>query len=62
MAMIKRIDVETHDAAYALVGVKPGELSSDVARAVECAFDMGYRKPESIAEMARKMLDIPTMT
>lgn len=33
--------------------------NADALVAINCAWDMGYRKPESLAEMARRMLPPP---
>lgn len=57
--MADRIERSTFETAYQLLGFKLGDISSDAATAINCAFDMGYRTPEGIANMARKLLTPP---
>lgn len=55
----ERIDCDTYNEVHALIGLRPEDISSEAGTAINCAWDMGYRKPEDIAAMARKLMDIP---
>ena len=55
----RRIDVETYNKVHALIGLRPEDISSDAGTAINCAWDMGYRRPDDIAAMARRLMDIP---
>lgn len=56
MARKERIDQETYNKAKFLLGVPLERPSLEIGAAISCAFDMGYRTPERIAEMARKLI------
>lgn len=51
-----RIDQGTYDQAKHLLGIPLDQPSLEVGAAISCAFDMGYRTPTAIAEMARKLI------
>lgn len=54
-----RIDTYTWEKARLLIGDDPNRPSAEIGTAINCAWDMGYRKPENIAAMARQLLAIP---
>jgi hypothetical protein len=54
-----RIDQATYDKAKLLMGVPLDQPSLEIGTAISCAFDMGYRSPESLARMARKLIAGP---
>lgn len=42
-----------------LLGFKPGQHNNEASSSIACAYDMGYRRPDDLAAMARKMLFPP---
>lgn len=52
----ERISQKLYDDVKQLMGVPLGQPSLEVGAAISCAFDMGYRTPYSLAQMARKLI------
>lgn len=45
--------------ARLLIGIPADTISSEADIALQCAIDMGYRTPDAIAMMARKLMQLP---
>lgn len=53
-------EYDAKEKARLLLGIP--RPNADAVVAINCAWDMGYRRPDSLAEMARQMLVPPTET
>lgn len=60
MTRSERYALQQH--AYRLLGFKEGEFDGSAMTAVNCAIEMGYRNPDAVASMARKLFDGPPIT